>query len=392
MTKIKTFTFLIVVIFLISSCNEDDIESTEETTEETTEEPEIISSEEFQHYHITPDSLFQINRIVELNDNSFALAGGVTITGGTEFTQNVIIKIDEIGIREWTSVMANSVTPNGLEGLFIQGNNFTGYRSSSYSDRDEPSLINFNENGNAINEIPIENSVLGHDILKVEDGYLVTSDHNDFELQKLTENGMVDWTVTIGDKGGKSLSKLPDGNYITIGGSTYSAQGDFLHKVTPTGDLLWSKPYKGMKIHALPDNGFVAFTGQIEGLKLIRFDENGTMIWEKSIPNASNYSSSDGQGVNIFNYDMDYIVYTILTVDDSYNYGMEISVFDINGVLVNSNTINGFERFHDVTTLSTNDNGILIVRTGQDFVQNGNNFENEYYFDILKFSNEDIFN
>lgn len=392
MTKIKTFLFIIGVLLLICSCNDDDVNSTEETiaetSEETTEETTTLSTEEFQYFHTTPDSLFQINRIAQLNDNSYVLAGGVNIIGGAEFTQNAIIKLDKYGVREWTNIMPNSITPKGLEGFFIQGNNFVGYRSSRYSEGDEPSLINFDQSGNPIYEIPIKNSVVGHDIVKVEGGYLVSSDHNDFELQKVTENGEVDWTVTVGDRGGKSISKLFDGNYITIGGSTFTAQGNFLHKVTPTGELLWSKQYKGMKIHALPDNGFVAFTGPIEGLKLIRFDEDGNVLWEKSIPNASNYSSSNGQGVNIFNYNMDYIVYTILTVDESFKYGLEISVIDLNGVLVNKKTISNFERFHDITTLKTNDDGIIIVRTGQDFGQNGNSSD----FDILKFSYNDIFN
>lgn len=324
--------------------------------------PDIETTNQFIKYHTTIDSIFTINSMVQLSDSSFILAGGVKIKGSND--KNVIMKLDKFGNRDWLNVMDNTSSPRGLQAVFVDGDNYIGYRSHRYHlDDYPPSLIRFSKTGGVLNEIPIDGDFLGFDIIRDEDSFIIAG-RNAMLIKKIGVNGEVSWTRTFGGPTAFAITKLNDGNYVTIGGYNYTGTGEYLIKLSQSGENIWSRTYKGIKVLALPDNGFVAVTGFVDNLSFTRFDENGFTLWKKPI---ANLGSNSERTVSIFNYDLDYFVYSYYNTNNNLN----ICILDSNGNKVNTHTEKnfGFGSFgqYNNEIIKTLDGGLFIARTGIDW-------------------------
>lgn len=353
MIKIQCF-LMIFLAFMVSSCNKENNIVLEE------------QADEFLNNNYTPDSLYRVNSVIQLSDRSFILAGGVKIKGS--YNKNMIIKLDEFGNREWLSVMDNSKTPLGLEAIFVNGNNYIGYRSTRYSE-EPPMFINFDGRGNVLAKIPIDNCIVSNDIIKEEHSYLIAGDHNYMQFQKIGFDGKVLWTKEYRQNPGVlSISKLADGNYIALAGENYTGIGEYLVKLSVAGEVIWSKPYKGVKILALPDNGFIAITGREPNFDVIRFDENGNEVWKKAIKDPGYSFPFD---VDIINYGLEHFVFSKFTNNQT----LDLCILNTNGELVNTVVVNDISSTNHISLIKTIDNGIFIVRS-----------EGNYNLDFIKLS------
>lgn len=125
--------------------------------------------------------------------------------------------------------------------------------------------------------------------------------------------GVIDYVKTYGGSGedqAVDIVRANDGNYVIVG-TTTSTDGDiigktgndrdyWLLKVTPLGDIIWSKIYGGSgedvatAIAKTPDGGYVVSghsrsndgdVGGNEGFHdywIVKFDDNGGLIWERN--------------------------------------------------------------------------------------------------------------
>jgi len=360
LTILKTVFLCLVIV----NCSEDSNSEPDKIDEvnQPTDEINIINqtADDFIKLNHTPDSIFRINSILQLADSTYSLSGGVSIRGS--YDKSLIMKLNKYGDREWMNIILNSKTPLGIENHFLVNNSYIGYRSSSFGSGEPPSLIKFNKFGDVLNEIPITNSILGYSMLKEEDHFIVAGSINNMKLQKINFNGEVSWTKSFNLPASLSISKLFDENYISIGGGHYSSSGKYLVKLNKFGEKIWDKPYKGKKVLALPDNGFVAITtigANNEIYKLIRFDENGNEIWTKEIKDASIFNTE--KTIDLVNYSSDYLVYSYLTYDSS----LSIKILNTSGELINSILINDVYILTYAKLIKTLDDGLFISRSGE---------------------------
>lgn len=371
----KSTSTLLITVFLcliLVNCSEDN--NSEIDKIDVTNQP----TDDFIKLNHTPDSIFRINSILQLPDSTYSLSGGVSIKGS--YDKILIMKLNKYGDREWMNIISNSTTPMGIESHFIDNNSFIGYRSSAFGSGEPPSLIKFNEFGDVLSELPIENSILGYSVIKEQDHFIVAGSLNNMKLQKIDFNGEVSWTKSYNLPGALSISKLFDENYISIGGGGYSSSGRYLVKSNKLGEKIWDKPYKGKKVLALPDNGFVAITTigvNNDVFNLIRFDENGNEIWSKEIKDASLFNTE--KTVDIINYNLDYVVYSYLTDNSS----LSLKVLNNSGELINSIVINDVYILTYAKILKTLDDGLFISRTGE-------NFNIDQNMDFIKLSKKKV--
>lgn len=348
--------FLIILLSLLG-CSKDapEIEEAEETF--------VESTDSFNKSITTIDSINNIQSAIQLKDSSYILVGGIQIDMET---RNLIIKLDKYGNKEWLKVMQNTRTPNGFERIFVDNNQLVAYRSSryGYEPGEAPALVYFNNKGDILDEFQIENSILGFDVLQEDDGYVAAGRISDFEVQKINKQGIVIWTEKLANADGLSISKLQDGNYITIGGGTSSGQDEFLIKIDNSGKKIWSKPIQGYKVLALPDNGFIAlpqidYTDKIE---LIRFDEDGNQLWKHELDNEWGIDiNSMLRHSWLFNYGTDHYVYCL---HNNVPYPELIfNVINSKGYLINTLNIklNYDADMKGVSVTKTLDGGFLIV-------------------------------
>lgn len=129
---------------------------------------------------------------------------------------------------------------------------------------------------------------------------------SDIYLVKLDGNCDTMWTKTYGGTHydvGNSVLQTADGNYI-VAGYTWLGGWDgsysYVLKINPTGEVVWSKRYGEFKrnssansiveVHGdgyviLTDSGAVSTSGTFDA-HLLRIDEDGERIWDRSISNS----------------------------------------------------------------------------------------------------------
>jgi len=365
MNRIKCLFRICVAVVVMSSCSKEN-----ETVSDAG------TTDQFIKHHRTIDSIFTINKMVQLSDSSFILAGGVKIKGSSD--KNVIMKLDKFGNRDWLNVMDDTSSPKGLEAIFVDGNSYIGYRNRGYNgDSSPPSLIRFSKTGGVLRKFPIDGEFLAYDIIRDEDSFIIAG-RNNMLIKKIGINGEIHWTrIFQYYPTAFSISKLKDGNYVVIGGYNDTATGEFLIKLSTSGEIIWSKVDKGMKVLALPDNGFVAVAGLYDELSIVRFDENGIRLWKKPIDNLGSISE---RTVSLFNYDLGYFVYSYYNT----NYDLNICVLDSDGNNVNTLTVKDldtgtFGQFN-VAIIKTLDGGLFIVRSA-----------NSWELKLIKLSPESVF-
>ena len=373
-----------IIIFSFFNCS-DSSESTELTEPvdednnpiEVPVEVPVESSIAFQKQYET-DSIFTLNSAVQLIDSSYTIAGAVRYNGSGN--KNVIMKFDKYGNRDWIKVMENTYTPNGIEKLFKNGNGYIGYRGHHFNIQNSSHVIFFNETGDVESEIFMNNDILGNDMIIDGNNFLIAG-YKDGEktFRMLNQTGNLIWEKSYDLPSAYSISKLTDGNYISIGGANYGFNENSLLKFNENGEEIWNKNYRGFNVLAISNNEFLALTyDDNDSENLVRFNESGDAIWTTQLPNFRTEVNKPSP-MNIINYDMEYFVCTYLDI----NLNLKIIVINQNGNIINTRTINRLTREFKLVT-KTIDNGMLIVYSGYSSFSS--------IFGLIKLSNDFLFN
>jgi hypothetical protein len=371
MRIIKTVTTLFVLMFTIGflSCTNDN-----NTANETNRNPETNqeSAIEFVKHFETKDSIFTLNSVVQSSDSSYTIGGAVRYN--ESFNKNLLMKFDKYGNRKWTRVMESSFTPNGIEKLFQNGNGYIGYRGHHYDVENSSHFIYYNQRGNVENEIFLNKDFLGNDIVKVENNFLIAGSNGRMAFRMLNQNGGLIWEIIYDlTPDAFSISRLTDENYISIGGSSTNAQGDYLVKLNELGEEIWTRNYKGLEILGITNNEFLAVIIYEGNWNLVKFNQEGNIMWNMPLEDfRANVNKPNA--MSIIDYENEFFVCSYTN-----NYGhLNILVFDRNGNKIN------FHKFEDgeYTMVSkTIDNGLLIA-----------NYDSFYKFNIIKLSKDFIIN
>lgn len=166
---------------------------------------------------------------------------------------------------------------------------------------------------------------IGKSIQQTSDGgYFVVGSTNSFGAGgydvyaiKLASNGAIEWTKTFGDTGddyGESGQQTSDGGYI-IGGYTEAPAKNgnpsninaYIIKLTPSGDLTWTKSIGGSKsdyifsIRQTKDGGYItggysqsfaqvgsSVLADSSAFYVIKTDSMGTVNWSKAFSHQAN--------------------------------------------------------------------------------------------------------
>lgn len=368
-----------IIIFSFFNCS-DSSESTE-LTEPVDEdnnpiEVPVESSIAFQKQYET-DSIFTLNSAVQLIDSSYTIAGAVRYNGSGN--KNVIMKFDKYGNRDWIKVMENTYTPNGIEKLFKNGNGYIGYRGHHFNIQNSSHIIYFNETGDVESEIFMNNDILGNDMIRDGNNFLIAGyKDGDKTFRMLNQTGNLIWEKSYDLPDAYSISKLTDGNYISIGGANSSISQNSLLKFDENGEEIWNKNYRGFNVLGISNNEFLAITYENLNGNLVRFNESGDAIWTSQLPNFRTEVNKPSP-MSILNYNMEYFICTYL----DQNSNLKIIVFNQNGNVIKSRTINRLNREFNLVA-KTIDNGILIVYSGYSSFST--------IFGLIKLSNDFLFN
>ncbi|MDD1759355.1 MAG: VWA domain-containing protein [Methanothrix sp.] len=241
--------------------------------------------------------------------------GGYAITGSYGGDLR-LIRTDENGSELWNKTFGGqredwgeAVVQTGDEGFIIAGG--TDRISSSVAGTGDLYLIKTDKNGSKIWDINLgeSGSDWGRSVQQTSDGgYIVTGllDDKYLWLIKFDGNGSKLWERTFAGAGraeGYSVQPIAEGGYI-VAGLTASLSGNLnedllLIKYDERGNKLWDKSYGGSdrdwgeSIQQKDDGGFIiaGVTNSSDGgggdVWLVRTDRNGTMLWKRSYGGAN---------------------------------------------------------------------------------------------------------
>jgi hypothetical protein len=141
-----------------------------------------------------------------------------------------------------------------------------------------------------------------HSIQQTNDGgYIVTGViYGDVYVIKLDEKGNKIWEKTFGgkgDDGAYSIQQTNDGGYIVAGETTSFGAGNndvYIIKLDENGNKVWEKTFGGIEndealsVQQTNDGGYIvagrtiSFGAGEYDVYIIKLDENGNKIWEKT--------------------------------------------------------------------------------------------------------------
>jgi len=128
--------------------------------------------------------------------------------------------------------------------------------------------------------------------------YGTVENKNQIYILNTDENGITQWQKLIGGKGndaGKDLKVDNDGNFVVLADSSYNSVIDstvfYLIKISPQGNVLWSKAY-GLNTRIqqsqsllIVSDGYImmghSLVGSNQEILLIKTDFNGKFLWQK---------------------------------------------------------------------------------------------------------------
>ena len=351
------FLALATVLFL-GACKKE---------EPKTEPTQTAHASKFTKSIFFSDSLTNIQSTLQTKDSGFILAGSME-------NRDLLMKVDKWGNKVWMNVMDETNSPYGLEYVFSDQNKIATYRTASYgNDPGQVPVLKFFEEttGKIIDQIPVAGAKRGFDVQQEQDGYVVVGP-NGFVIQKINRQGTVLWTHQLTTSEGISVSKLKDGNYISIGGPRTSEDGLFLIKFNKNGQVIWSKPGRGHKVQALSDNGFVALMGHSGyniPVKLTRFDASGNEMWSYE-PGMlwDRISLQPHRNVWLLDYGKDKLVLGLRTIQD-----INFYVINDKGVAVKNIRIPlamSLTPSDGTSVLRTLDNGLLLTYDTKSWANN----------------------
>jgi len=224
---------------------------------------------------------------------------------------NIIVN-NTAPINVWQKVFGGS---DDDEAYAIQQTSDGGYIVAGYTESfgeegRDIYILKLNENGKLVWQKTFggENNEEALSIQQTNDGgYIVAGwtasygvEYIDVYILKLDMNGNLLWQKTFGGAGedaALSIQQTKDGGYIVAGVTKSFGAGDFdvyILKLDADGNLVWQKTFGGTdedvaySVQQTKDGGYVvagytrSFGGSDKDVYILKIDENGELIWEKT--------------------------------------------------------------------------------------------------------------
>ena len=250
-------------------------------------------------------------RSVQQTTDSGYIICGTTISNGSD--DLYLIKTDENGEEQWSKIFGGTGWDNGysVQQTTDGGYIITGFVTVIPSGNRDVYLIKTDGNGNEqwTQTIGGSDDDKGYFVQQtIDGGYIITGEtwsydigEGDIYLIKTDENGEEQWSNTFGgldeDKG-YSVQQTQDGGYIITGYTESFGNGDdvYLIKTDENGNELWNKTFGGIyhddgrSIQQTQDGGYIitgrtdSFGNGWENVYLIKTDNQGNITSTFEMP------------------------------------------------------------------------------------------------------------
>ena len=278
--------------------------------------------EEWFH-NLTFSPTDRANMVLELPNTGFIIVGKTqSLEDGSE--DILILKTNQSGHVEWSK---NYGSFNDQSGDFIQltldgGYIICGQSVESYTGFNKLNLLKINSDGDEIwnQSYGGNGDAYGYSVISLSDGsYLAIGMtrslgelNGDAWLIKIDSDGNEIWNQSYGGNGTDIIRSivLTDNGYLLAGNTNSYGNGNndiFIIKVDQAGAQQWSQTYGGngtdvgRSISKVIDGGYI-ITGYTDSfgnssnfnIWLIKIDENGNLIWDKTYGENGDDRALDG--------------------------------------------------------------------------------------------------
>jgi hypothetical protein len=214
------------------------------------------------------------------------------ISGSIDYNIGHLYKIDKNGSIVWSKSYIpslNSINYSTSINSVIQNTDSTVMISGSFNNPTPGipavnSTSKLSKNGTIL--FSLKNT--GSRMFKNSNNDFITFSSNN-SVSNLSNNGTVLWKKDFYNFSTECVAKLSDGNIICVGSADYMALSRHLAlmKLSNNGDTIWIKwrygASSGQSVSSINNGGFI-FT---DGSSIYKCDNNGTVIFEKSMNNSS---------------------------------------------------------------------------------------------------------
>ena len=336
---------------------------------------------------------------VQQNTDGGYIVCGRTKSFGNGYSDIYLIKTDGNGDSLWTKVLGGVVSERGYS---VQQTNDGGYIVCGYSNSfgngvlHDFYLIKVDGNGNQLWDQVFTQSheSSGKSIEQtIDGGYILcgskrstTNGINDVYLIKTDENGVEQWSEDYGSGSyseiGYSVQQTIDEGYIITGVKTNDGQGlsdIYLVKTDENGNYLWNKTIGGVNsdesysVQQTNDEGYI-ISGWTESsgngnkdVYLVKTDDNGDSLWTKTFGGTGNDEGKSVQQTN----DGGYIITGSTQSFGNGGYDVWLIKTDENGDTLWTKTFGGSNWDFGYSVQQTTDGGYIITGSTLSFGNGG---------------------
>lgn len=237
------------------------------------------------------------NELVQTDDNGILIAGSINFSGAA-------ISVDSAGNVNWAKSYHGDF--NFQEAIATSDSAFllAGRGPNADLQHNTAHLIKLNTNGDTIwtKNFDLGNSQYCDRVSICEtfdSNYVMALSENTarFGIVKLDQNGNILWSKSLENNLAvatiNSIDELSDSSILVSGYSYGFGHTGFLMKLSPTGQIIWTKHFEELLINNLItiDSGFIAVgKGDLLGfeyvLTVFKFNNDGINEWSKKINGA----------------------------------------------------------------------------------------------------------
>tara|TARA_Y100001954_G_C15745517_1_gene570838 strand:+ start:41 stop:1348 length:1308 start_codon:yes stop_codon:yes gene_type:complete len=325
--------------------------------------------------------------VQQTSDGGYIICGR-TKSFGNGYSDVYLIKTDENGDSLWTKILGGIVSERGYS---VQQTSDGGYIVCGYSNSfgngllTDFYLVKVDENGSQLwyQVFTQSHESIGQSVEQtVDGGYILcggkrfnSNGINDVYLIKTDENGVEQWSESYGSVSlseiGYSVQQTIDEGYIITGVKTNINQNSsdiYLVKTDENGNSLWNKTIGGINndesysVKQTNDEGYIisgwteSFGNGNKDVYLIKTNDNGDSLWTKTYGGSNDDEGYSVQQTN----DGGYIITGSTKSFGNGGYDVWLIKTDVNGDSLWTKTYGGTNWEKGSSVQQTNDGGYII--------------------------------